>query len=114
MREYLATLHTRPHHHKKRFALLVSGAITLSIFAVWLFVNYGAGAPAAPSAPKSGQAASLVQVKEMGPFESIGASVSSSFQAISEGFSALTQSWGGVSVQNGYQDMKAKTLNQYK
>lgn len=38
MKEYLRTIHQRPEAHKKRFALLVSGIITLTIFAIWSFV----------------------------------------------------------------------------
>jgi hypothetical protein len=39
MKKYLSELHTKPHHHKKRFALLASGIVTLSIFAVWSVVR---------------------------------------------------------------------------
>ncbi len=40
MKKYLSTLHERPHHHKKRFAFLASGIVTLSIFAVWSLVRF--------------------------------------------------------------------------
>ncbi len=39
MKKYLKELHQKPHHHKKRFALLASGIVTLSIFAVWSAVR---------------------------------------------------------------------------
>ena len=41
MRQYLATLHQKPDHHKKRFALLVSGSFTLLIFGIWFLVRTG-------------------------------------------------------------------------
>ncbi|MEK7227438.1 MAG: hypothetical protein AAB641_00925 [Patescibacteria group bacterium] len=53
MRKYLATLHKRPPHHKKRFALLTSGAFTLLIFAVWALVNFGEGDETPAAAEKS-------------------------------------------------------------
>jgi hypothetical protein len=40
MKKYLRTLHQRPDAHKKRFALLVAGVVTLLIFAVWSFVTF--------------------------------------------------------------------------
>jgi hypothetical protein len=39
MRQYINELHKKPRHHKKRFALAVSGIVTLSIFALWSLVN---------------------------------------------------------------------------
>lgn len=53
MRHYLATLHKRPDHHKKRFALVVSGSFTLLIFAIWILVNFGGPEPTPASANKS-------------------------------------------------------------
>lgn len=41
MRKYLATLHQRPPEHKKRFALLVSGGVTLLIFGIWSLASFG-------------------------------------------------------------------------
>ncbi len=41
MKDYLKEIHTKPHHHKKRFAFLVSGSTTLLIFAVWSLVRFG-------------------------------------------------------------------------
>ncbi len=42
MRKYLSELHTKPRHHKRRFAFLVSAVVTLSIFAIWSGVKFGA------------------------------------------------------------------------
>ena len=41
MERYLEKLQNKPAHHKKRFALLTSGAITLFIFGVWSLATFG-------------------------------------------------------------------------
>lgn len=41
MRKYLSELHTKPRHHKKRFAMIVSGVVTLAIFSIWSSVKFG-------------------------------------------------------------------------
>ena len=41
MRKYLAELHKKPDHHKKQFALLASGTITLFTFGVWSPATFG-------------------------------------------------------------------------
>jgi hypothetical protein len=43
MRHYIATLHKRPDHHKRRFALLVAAGVSLFIFAIWSMVTFGEG-----------------------------------------------------------------------
>jgi len=108
MRRYLATLHKRPDHHKKNFALAVSGGVTLSMFAIWLFVNFGQTA-----SPQLAQANAHQAVHEMGPLESLGASLGSSWGALKESFGSLTESFGGVDVKGGYEELKTKTLDQY-
>ena len=104
MRKYLATLHKRPDHHKKNFAMGVSGGVTLSIFAVWMVVNFGATPPAV---------AQQASVHEVGPFESLGQSLGSTWGALKESFGELTESLGGVDVKSGYEDLKDKTLEEY-
>lgn len=42
MKKYLSTLKDRPHQHKRRFAMLTSGVVTLSIFAIWSVVKFSA------------------------------------------------------------------------
>ncbi|MBX4206591.1 hypothetical protein KW784_02275 [Candidatus Parcubacteria bacterium] len=110
MRRYLATLHKRSDSHKKNFALLASGGVTLSIFAIWLFVNYGQ----APVVAEADAAPSLAAVHEVGPLQSLGESLSSSWDALTESFKGLTGALKtGADLEKGYEEMKAKSLNQY-
>jgi hypothetical protein len=44
MHRYFETLHEKSDTHKKRFALVVAGSISLFIFTIWSFVNFGSGA----------------------------------------------------------------------
>ena len=81
MRKYLATLHKRSDAHKKRFALLTSGSITLVIFAFWGLATFGPNALAKQEETK--------KFKEVGPLESIQASVSESWSEIRNNFGNL-------------------------
>jgi len=70
MRQYLATLHQRPDHHKKRFALLVSGSFTLLIFGIWFLVRTG------------GESVVAKDSKEVTPFGSFQASVGAALKVL--------------------------------
>lgn len=76
MKKYLSELHTKSPAHKKRFAMLSSGAVTLSIFAVWSAVNFGTYGKLAQSDVQS------EKVSEVSPLESLRASVATSFEGI--------------------------------
>ena len=106
MRKYLATLHTKPDHHKKRFAFLASATITLFIFAVWSLVNFGT---------KSEVVAEETRETEVSPLESFSASIASSFQAIRDSFMELK---GGVNInqdtiEGGYKELRNGALDTY-
>ena len=80
MDRYLAKLHKKPDHHKKRFALLASGTITLFIFGVWSLATFGV----------SGISEKVVVEKnEVSPFESLRMSLGSSFEALKNSFKEL-------------------------
>ena len=100
MRRYLATIHKRSDQHKKNFALGVSGIITLLIFAIWLFVNYGTPTTVAEDGAKFETASA----QEVSPLGSLGQSLSSSWES-------LWQKWGELNT--GYQDLKEKTFDTY-
>ncbi len=107
MRHYLSTLHKRPHHHKKNFALAVSGGFSLLILAIWLLVRFGAVDPVVAQNPGVRE---LGVVQEVTPLESLGDSLAASWASIKTSFSELT---GSVDVGSGYDEMKSKTLNTY-
>ena len=90
MRQYLATLHTQPPHHKKRFALLTSAGFTLVIFLIWALVNFGGTTPEVVN----GQARSN---KEVSPLSSLLGGVMASVRSLSSNFDELKQ---GLEVVN--------------
>lgn len=81
MRKYLATLHTKPAHHKKQFALIVSGGFTFFIFVIWLLATFGEGGVLAQNAGKN-------EIKraheEVSPLEYLRAGVAESLDSIKE------------------------------
>lgn len=117
MRKYLSTIHQRSDMHKKNFALAVSGGTTLMIFAIWTFVNFGNGGVMAGNdqAPMANDQSGS-QVAEVSPLQSIGASVSSTWEAIGEAWGELKGSFGGAEnfdLNASYEEMKGKTINTY-
>lgn len=85
MRQYLATLHTKPPHHKKRFALLVSGTFTLIIFSLWTMTTF---------APE-GDTSVAVNSNEVGPLESLQAGVRDGYESARSNFDELLNTNGG-------------------
>ena len=81
MRKYLATLHRRPDHHKKRFALLASGGFTLIIFATWSLVTFGNDNPPEETVTRAHE--------EVGPLESLRANSAQTLEAIKESIEDL-------------------------
>lgn len=85
MDKFLAALHKKPDHHKKRFALLVSGTITLFIFGIWSLVTF----PPKTNQPIAGDSNNGSNVSEVSPFESLRMSLGSSFEALQTSFQEL-------------------------
>jgi hypothetical protein len=111
MRKYLATLHKRPDHHKKRFALLVSGGFTLAIFAVWSMVTLG---PNGTLAQDNRQLTTDNQRQnEVSPFESLTSSVASGWQSVVEGLQDLKKSVNGLDFDSDYEEMRSDVIKVY-
>jgi hypothetical protein len=110
MRKYLSTIHTRSDKHKKNFALAVSSGVTLTIFALWTFINFGNGGVVAQQ-----EVETRVSKNEVSPLESMGASLGSSWAAIRETWGEFTGSFGEVEVDvdSAYEEMKTRTINTY-
>ena len=104
MRKYLSTLHTRPEHHKRRFALLTSSIVTLFIFTIWSFVNFGTTGEVV---------AENSQENEVSPFESLRSNIASSFAAIGESFSQLKSGFNSPDLEKGYEELKGGALDTY-
>jgi len=109
MRQYLATLHKRPHHHKRRFALLASGGFTLLVFGIWALVNFGS-----TSLTTSGTEASANKaVEEASPLGSLYRGLGASFEALRGSVSELKSGLEVVDFESGYEEMKNNSLNVY-
>ena len=100
MKKYLAELHTKPDHHKKRFALLASGAFTLVILGVWSLVTFGGD----DVTLADGEMPAKVEVS---PFQSLIGGVIASFKSLNGDYDELKQ---GLEVVN-FEASSGKTLN---
>ena len=117
MKKYLATLQTRSPQHKKRFAFLVSGAFTLSIFGIWSLVTFGpevggilADRETSPSK------VSLMEKKsedEISPFESLRMNIAATFEAFRGGVGNFTNEIKTVDLGSEYNDLKSGALETY-
>ncbi len=118
MRTYISTLHQRSDGHKKRFALAVSGGVTMIIFSIWTLVNFGQGGVLAQNENElvNSNSQKVAEVSEVSPLESIGASVSSSFAALKKAWGDLTTGMdqlGDFDINGSYEEMKERTINTY-
>lgn len=109
MRKYLAELHKKPDEHKKRFALLVSGAVTLFIFGIWSLTIFGT------SGEKIAENDSVFQKgsEEVSPLQSIRMNLGTSLEAIKGIFGGLKNNLDSVDLETGYKDMRDGALNTY-
>jgi hypothetical protein len=105
MENYLEQMRQRPEHHKKYFALGVSGCFTAIIFLVWVFANFGGAATVvAENVPdKQSQGAS--------PFENISNSVANAWSAMRGELSERGKSIEKVDLDNKYQEIRNDALN---
>ncbi len=95
MKRYLATLHTKSDHHKKRFAFLASGSVTLLIFGIWSLATFGIGDEVAENLNNTENRVATEQ--EVSPLESLLSGVAASFQALRGNVTELKQ---GLEVVN--------------
>jgi hypothetical protein len=105
IKNYLATLHTKPDHHKKRFSLLVAGSFTLLIFTVWATVNFGTGSviAEAPIEERVAQAES--------PFENFRASAADSWRLVTGQLDKAKEGLESVNLDNSYTEVRNGALN---
>lgn len=96
MRKYLSELHKKPDHHKKQFALLTSGTITLFIFGIWSVVNFGV-----PDAPVK---VAEEKKEEIGVFDSLRLNLAASLTGIKENF---------MDLESKYTELRDGTLDIY-
>lgn len=108
MRKYLATLHKKPDHHKKRFAFLVSFSFTMLLFTVWSLVNFGL--------PGRGEVVAVEQdsrAHETTPFKSLGNGVAAAFQAITGQLGSVKEGLKQINIEAEYGEMRNKAFDTY-
>lgn len=101
MRRYLAQLHKKPDHHKKQFAFLASGTITLFIFGVWSLATFGVNTKI------------IAEENEVSPFQSLGTNLAASLEALKRNFGALKSGLKAVDFEAEYQEMRDGALDIY-
>ena len=110
MKRYLETLHTKPDHHKKRFALVISALITALIFSLWSLSTFGPGGFLSKTADDRGAQTAR---KEVSPFQSLTSAVSASFDQIFGNVDKLKEGVRQVDLESDYSDMKNSVLEVY-
>jgi hypothetical protein len=95
MDRFLAKLHKKPDHHKKRFAFLASGTVTLFIFGVWSLATFGIS---------DVKKEVVVEKNEVGPLRSLRTNLASSLEA-------FRNSFGGLKTE--YMEMRDNALEVY-
>jgi hypothetical protein len=95
MRHYLATLHKRPPHHQKRFALLTSGTFTLLIFGIWAAVNFGEPNPVVAERE-------VQTIEQTNPFGSLTRGMAASFESLKETLDGLKGGLQMIDFQDKY------------
>jgi len=111
MKEYLRTIHQRPDAHKKRFAFVVSGIITLIIFAVWSFVMLNNPTTVADNNSNNNLAAVVgaddnvlpasTDVNAVTPFQDLLSGIGSAFDAIKQSIGQLKDATNNPLNTNG-------------
>ena len=114
MRKYLAELHNKPDHHKRRFAFLASSTVTLFIFAIWSMATFGFNTSILGG--NESQTASIASAKieeEVSPFQSIRMNIADSLDAIKNGWGELKEGLEAVDLETEYQEMREDALDVY-
>ncbi|KKT14376.1 MAG: hypothetical protein UW76_C0010G0005 [Parcubacteria group bacterium GW2011_GWF2_44_8b] len=102
MRRYLAELYKKPDHHKRQFALLASGTITLFIFGVWSIATFGINTKIIAEAEN-----------EVSPLQSLRMSMAASLEALRDNFGELKRGFEAVDFETRYQEMRDGALDVY-
>lgn len=110
MERYLAQLHKKPEHHKKRFAFLTSLTVTLFIFGVWFLAVF----PPKADKPLAGSKNNKLNIsEEISPLQSLGMTMASSLEALRDIFGELKAGFKTVDFEAEYRDMRDSALDSY-
>jgi hypothetical protein len=106
MENYLYRLSQKSDHHKKRFALGVSGCFTAIIFLIWSFINFGGAATVVSENIPNRDAKEAIS-----PFENIGKGLASAWSAIKYQFEDTTKTIDKVNLDSKYEEIRNDALN---
>ncbi|MDO8569185.1 MAG: hypothetical protein Q7R89_00105 [bacterium] len=112
MRKYLAELHKKSDHHKKQFAFLASGTITLFIFGVWSLSTFGMNEEVIVKGDGL-STGSKVAESEVSPFQSFRSNLASSLEALRNNFDELKRGFKTINLETEYTEMRNGALNIY-
>jgi hypothetical protein len=117
MKEYLRTIHKRSDTHKKRFALIVSGLVTMLIFLVWAIVSFGNATPVAANNSTSDDSLAAVveatpaaDVNAVTPFQDLLSGIGSAVDAIKQSVGQVKQAASSVNLNQDYQNVRNDAL----
>lgn len=108
IRRYLTDLHGKPDHHKKRFALLVSGTATLFIFTIWCIAKFGTYSSNTPSVVATVPDNSTQAVSPIG---SLKASVNEALSSLGVELNKAKAGLQSVDVGGSYTTLRNDALN---
>lgn len=116
MKRYLQTLHTRPDAHKKRFALVVSGTITVIIFLIWSFVSFNNAQTIANASDTNSDNLAAVETSNQSdqnavtPFQDLMSGIGSAVDALKQGLGQVKQAASLVNLNQDYQNVRNDAL----
>ncbi len=97
MSKYLSTIHQKSPQHKKLFALVISGSVTLIIFGIWSLVTFNRGSQIIVDAPKDAGT-----LKAPIPLEDIKSGLANSFEAVRGQINSLQDNSGTADTNTTY------------
>lgn len=103
MKRYLAALHKKPDHHKRQFALLASGTVTLIIFGIWSLATFGTVKTTVVEKTNS----------EVSPFQSLQMSLADTLSALKSSIGELKTSFEPADLEAKYKELRDNSLNTY-
>jgi hypothetical protein len=104
MKKYLSTLHQKSDSHKRRFAFLTSGLITLIIFTFWSMALFG----------NDQSVIAEKESQEVSPLASLKDGVASSVAGLNDAFAGIKYGLKEmVDLQSDYEEMKSGVIETY-
>jgi hypothetical protein len=113
MRKYIAKLHKKPDHHKKRFAFLFSATFTMAIFGVWSLVMFGPSRQGT-LVERPNQMVEEDKANNPTPLGNLFSGMAATIQAIRGDIGEVVEGLQTVDVESEYQGMKHNAIEIYE